>query len=111
MSETAYMKRIQASAAHHGTILYRNNVGQWRDYRTGQVVRYGLAPGSADLIGWTPVVITPDHFGQTLAVFTSVECKGRGTSVQRAQRNWRDAVVRDGGIGLILREPEEWVQR
>lgn len=107
MSEAKYMNQIQLAAARAGTVLYRNNVGMAQD-ASGRWVKFGLATGSADLIGWTPVTITQEHVGKTLAVFTSVECKGRSTPVRPEQIKWRDAVERDGGIARIVREPEEW---
>lgn len=106
MTESAYMKRLQVAAAKRGVCLYRNNVGMCRA-DDGRFIRFGLAPGSADLIGWTPVVITPEHVGKTLAVFTSIETKSRRGRVRDEQRAWMDAVIRDGGIARIMREPEE----
>lgn len=71
----------------------------------GRWVHYGLAVGSADLIGWYPLVIKPEHVGRTVAVFLSVETKrpkGR-TAKDRLekQRNWRNAVQAAGGIALF----------
>ena len=108
MSENSYQKRIQAAAARAGVCLYRNNVGQARDAVTGRVIRFGLCKGSSDLIGWTPVQITPEMVGQTVAVFTAVECKGERTRITPEQVNWLRAVKRDGGIALVKREPEDW---
>jgi hypothetical protein len=48
--------------------LYRNNTGTLRDQH-GRPVTFGLAVGSADLIGWTTRTITPDMVGQQVAVF------------------------------------------
>ncbi|NDC35967.1 MAG: hypothetical protein EBZ51_11485 [Synechococcaceae bacterium WB9_2_112] len=57
-----------------------------RDER-GQLVTFGLCPGSADLIGYRTVTITPEMVGQTVAVFCAVEVKaerGRPTPQQLA---------------------------
>jgi hypothetical protein len=52
-----------------GGRVFRNNVGE---YKVGdRYIRYGLCPGSSDIIGWTPVKITPEMVGTTLPVFTA----------------------------------------
>jgi hypothetical protein len=66
--------------------LFRNNVGTART-GDGRFIRFGLHPGSPDLIGWRRCVITPDMVGQTLAVAVGIEVKttkGRVTSEQAA---------------------------
>jgi ribosomal protein S19 len=40
-------------------------------------VQFGLCKGSADLIGWKRVTVTPEMVGSTVAVFTSIEVKTR----------------------------------
>ena len=46
-------------ASQCGSTLFKNNVGKLRDER-GNLVTFGLCKGSSDLIGWTPITITPD---------------------------------------------------
>ena len=90
--------------------LFRNQVGQLPDPRTGRPVQFGLAKGSADLVGWKTVTITPDMVGQEVAVFTSLEIKtpkGRATAYQQA---WMNCVERAGGIAGIARSVEDAVQ-
>lgn len=118
----------------HGVVLWRNNVGAFQS-KTGTWVRVGLANDSkqmnavlksADLIGWTPIEITPDMVGQTVAVFTSIEVKEEGyrpsgkkqLAHYAAQEKWRDGVLRDGGIAGIVDSSEaagqlvvEWLER
>lgn len=66
-------------------------------------VKYGLAPGSADLIGIRRVVVTPDMVGQTIGVFVSIECKkGRGRA-ETEQVIWRDMILRFGGRAGVAR--------
>ena len=87
--------------------LFRNQVGQLPDPRTGRPVQFGLAKGSADLVGWKTVTITPDMVGQEVAVFTSIEVKtpkGRATQYQKA---WMDCVEKAGGIAGIARSTED----
>lgn len=99
-------------------VMFRNNVGAFRS-PNGQWVRYGLANDSkqmnqhtksADLIGWTPVVVTSEMVGHTIPVFTSIEVKEQGytplghkqVAHYKAQENWRDSVLRAGGIAAIV---------
>ncbi len=90
--------------------LFRNQVGQLPDPRTGRPVQFGLAKGSADLVGWKTVTITPDMVGQEVAVFTSIEVKttkGRATQYQQA---WMNCVEKAGGIAGIARSTEDAVE-
>ena len=68
----------------------------------GRPIKYGLQPGSGDLIGWTSVEITQEMVGQRVAVFTSIEAKTEGDTVKDEQRAWARAVQYAGGIGRIV---------
>ena len=87
--------------------LFRNNVGRLPDPRTGRLVTFGLAPGSADLIGWRSLVITPDMVGQRVAVFCSIEVKAPRGRVRPDQAAWLAAVQSAGGIAGVARSPED----
>lgn len=99
--------------------LHRNNVGTgWVGsvlrHSGGEMVlkfprplRAGLEKGSADLIGWTEVVVTEAMVGQRLAVFTSVEVKSGSGRLEPDQRDWRDKVTAAGGIARTLRSAGE----
>lgn len=67
----------------------------------GRPIKYGLQPGSGDLIGWTPVEITLEMVGETVAVFTSIEAKTEGDTVKRDQYAWARRVRHVGGIARI----------
>lgn len=109
-SEAKIQSQVRLEAARKGVKLWRNNVGVYLDVR-GVPVRYGLANDSkrlneacksGDLIGWRPLLITPDHVGSRFAQFVSRECKKsgwryKGDSHERAQLKWIEAVVADGG--------------
>ena len=109
-SEAAVQAAVRLEAARKGVRLFRNNVGALIDSR-GVPVRYGLANESkqvnevmksADLIGWRPVVIGPQHVGQCLALFVSREVKAVGwhyTGADRepAQLAWAQLVTAGGG--------------
>lgn len=104
------MRALQIAASRRGSRLLRNNVGMLPDpKRPGCMVRYGLCVGSSDLIGWTPLVVTPEMAGRKIAVFSAVEVKtvaGRATSDQRA---FLAAVERDGGIAILARSESDLV--
>ena len=82
-SETVVQQQARLKLARIGSQMWRNNVGACVD-DAGRLVRYGLANESSqmnrcikssDLIGITPVVVTPDMVGKTIGVFTALECK------------------------------------
>ena len=105
MTEASLMRRIMLALSRR-CILFRNQSGFY--IQDGRPIRYGIAnPGGSDLIGWTPVEITPDMVGTRLAVFTALEiktAKGRATKEQEA---FVAAVKRAGGIAEIVRSEEE----
>ena len=68
---------------------------------------FGLAKGSADLIGWRTVIITPEMVGQRLAVFTSIEVKTPTGRVRPEQHAWMAAVSGAGGIAGIARSVQD----
>lgn len=90
-----------------GSVMFRNNVGAYRD-ETGRVIRYGVGnPGGSDLIGWTPITITSDMVGRTVAVFTAVEVKTPKGKPTEAQVNFLQQVTKSGGIAGIARSPDD----
>ncbi len=55
--------------------------------------------GASDLNGWTPVVITPDMVGHTVAVFTAIETKASSGGKKRdGQVTYIDRATADGAI-------------
>ena len=109
-SEAAVQAAVRLEAARKGVRLFRNNVGALVDSR-GVPVRYGLANDSkqvnevmksADLIGWRPLLIGPQHMGTVVAQFVSRECKRpgwhyTGDAHEEAQLNWAQLVTAAGG--------------
>jgi hypothetical protein len=93
--------QLAASAGGGPARLWRNNVGALRDQR-GQLVRYGLCPGSSDLIGLRTVVVTPDMVGQRIALFCAVEVKDRGRPTEQ-QQAFINLVQQAGGRAGIAR--------
>jgi len=70
-------------------------------------VQFGLARGSADLIGWRSVVVTPDMVGQRIAVFTSIEVKTATGRLRPEQQAWLGVVQGAGGIAGVARSVED----
>jgi hypothetical protein len=124
-SEAAGQQRIRLTAPTHGVRLWRNNVGACVDER-GNHIRYGLANEStamnrklksADLIGITPVTITPAMVGAVLGVFTSIECKRPGwkykaNAREQAQLSWAELILSMGGFAQFATDPADiWRQQ
>lgn len=120
MRESILIRNTMLAATVYGARLFRNNVGNgyvgslvtvlpngnavlanWRR------IQFGLAPGSSDLIGWTPVVITPDMVGRTLAVFSAIEDKTKNVSTTKMQKAFIEAVRADGGFAGVARSVDE----
>lgn len=103
-AETDLQQRIRLAL---GTLpevrAFRNQVGSLPDPHTGRLVTFGLARGSADLIGWRTVTVTPDMVGRRLAVFTSIEVKTPTGRLTPQQRHWLEAVHRAGGVAGVAR--------
>ena len=106
MSEQRIQQEIRLACSRGPVRLYRNNTGTLRDQH-GRPVTFGLAKGSADLIGWTTRTITSDMVGQSIAVFTSIEVKTPTGRVSPEQHAWLAAVQAAGGIAGIARSVEE----
>lgn len=120
MSETDLMRRIQMQASKLGARLFRNNIGSaWMGQSTRQDdgtviikharrVTYGIpGEGGSDLIGWTPVVITPEMVGKTVAVFSALEVKTDTGSATPEQMQFLSVVKSSGGISALVRTVDE----
>ena len=103
-AETTLQQQIRlAVGINPETRLFRNQCGALPDPRTGRLVTFGLARGSADLIGWRTITVTQAMVGTRLAVFTSIEVKVPTGRVRPEQQAWLEAVQGAGGIAIIAR--------
>jgi hypothetical protein len=103
-AETILQQRIRlAVGTNPETRIFRNQVGSLPDPRTGRLVTFGLARGSADLIGWRTITVTPEMVGTRLAVFCSIEVKTPTGRVRPEQQAWLTAVTQAGGLAGIAR--------
>lgn len=90
-------------ASQCGSTMFKNNTGKLRDER-GNIVTFGLCKGSSDLIGWTPITITPEMVGSKIAVFTAVEVKLNKNGKYKAtdeQKRFISAVLNNGGFAGV----------
>jgi hypothetical protein len=105
-SEQQIQQHIRLTCSTGNTRLFRNNTGTLRDQH-GRPVSFGLCKGSADLIGWRTVTVTPEMVGTQVAVFTSIEVKTPTGRVKPEQQQWLDAVQAAGGIAGVARSVED----
>lgn len=105
-TEANILQAVRLYASKLGLRLFRNNVGLFTT-NTGRKVRTGLCKGSSDLIGWTPITITQDMLGKTVAVFTAVECKTEKGRASKEQLNFIEQVKANGGFAVIARGEQD----
>lgn len=98
--------RFRIEATKLGARLFRNNVGLFKT-ADGRKIKTGLCNGSSDLIGWTPVTITPSMVGQTVAIFLAVEVKSATGELEPDQKDFIRSVRSAGGIAGVAVSPEE----
>lgn len=114
LGEATTTSFVRLEAARCGCTLWRNNSGVAPPHQLGgRPVRYGLANDSpklnkeiksSDLIGITPVTVTPDMVGRVIGVFTAVEMKEEGWKFNQseerevAQKKFHDIVKTNGGF-------------
>lgn len=113
-SEAGVSQRVRLAYANSGGLLWRNNVGAFKDDNDNWV-RYGLANDSqkmnksiksSDLIGVRPVTITPEMVGTVIGQFVAIECKHphwqyTGTDHEVAQLKFLQLVMAKGGLGYF----------
>lgn len=112
-------RKIIMDTCKIGCRLFKNNVGSatiknpdtGKEYR----VNFGLCKGSSDLIGWTPVAITNEMVGKTIAIFTAVEVKKDVSKKynkdrMESQQKFIDIVNKNGGIAFKSDNPDEAIK-
>jgi hypothetical protein len=105
-SEQQIQQEIRIACGTGPVRLFRNNTGTLRDQH-GRPVQFGLCKGSADLIGWRTVTVTPDMVGTQVAVFLSIEVKTPTGRLRPEQQQWLDAVQAAGGIAGVARSVDD----
>jgi len=109
VSEQRIQQEIRIACSTGDTRLFRNNTGTLKD-QNGRPVTFGLAKGSADLIGYRSITITPEMVGTTVAVFLSIEVKTPTGRLRPEQQQWLDAVQAAGGIAGVARSVEDAIR-
>jgi hypothetical protein len=106
VSEQRIQQEIRLAISHGDTKVFRNNTGTLKD-ANGRPVQFGLCKGSADLIGWRTVTVTPEMVGTQVAVFLSIEVKTPTGRLRPEQRQWLDAVQAAGGVAGVARSVDD----
>lgn len=107
MKESNIQRLIMLATSEAGATMFRNNIGAYTTPE-GYRVKYGVGnPGGADLIGITPVTITPDMVGRTVGVFTAIEVKTKIGKPTEQQINFRRVILENGGIAGIARSADD----
>lgn len=99
-TETSILQAVRlALGSHPSVVLWRNNVGLARFTKNGRPasVRYGLCPGSADLVG----IISPS--GRMFAL----EVKTPTGKLSAEQQKWIALVRSMGGFATTVQSPDE----
>lgn len=86
--------------------LFNNAVGIYKDPK-GHVFRFGLAPGSSDLIGWKSGFITQEDVGKKYARFLAIEVKAPKGHPTDIQENFIRTVQDMGGLAGIAYSSDE----
>ena len=71
--------------------------------RGGRPLHAGLCVGSSDLIGYSALVVRPEHVGQRLAVFAAVEVKTERGRPSAEQTRFINHIEQAGGKAGIAR--------
>lgn len=103
--EQAVQNRIRLALSRGPVRLWRNNTGALKD-ASGRLVRYGLAKGSSDLVGFRTITITPDMVGSQVAVFAAIEVKDRGRATPE-QLQFLEQVRQAGGLAGLARSVDD----
>jgi hypothetical protein len=103
--ELAIQNAIRIEHGSGPARLWRNNTGALKD-ASGRLVRYGLCPGSSDLIGLRTRIITELDLGHRFAQFVAIEVKDRGRLTPE-QQAFIAMVEQAGGLAGVARSPED----
>lgn len=97
--------RVETSGAWLGKVIHRD--GDTVTLSGARMMQTGLCKGGSDIIGITPVTITPDMVGEKIGVFTAQEVKTKTGRATKEQLRFIEAVNKAGGIAGIARSVDE----
>ena len=87
----------------------------WKNYngtvftKDMQQFKVGFGDGTSDLIGFTPIKITPEMVGKTVAVFTAIEMKKEKNGAYGAtdgQKKFIKKIKEKGGLAGVAYDNE-----
>jgi hypothetical protein len=120
-AEQHLRKAVLTALSGLGARLFRVNTGMaWAGevertgpnvyIRNAYPVRMGLVEGGSDLVGWTPVRVTPEMVGELVAVFTAIELKVGRQPTTEAQDRFLARVAEAGGASGVARTVADAVE-
>ena len=119
--ESRASDKVRLAASSLGARIFRNNTGVLYD-KNGTPVFFGLGNEPkkiegkrlnqhfkfGDFIGATPVTITPNMVGQTIAVFTNIEVKPEGKLLPTLSKAGRNPKSREGLQLKAINMVKDW---
>ena len=93
-AHTALVNRCLVRLTERGCFVWRHSTGMAT--AGNRFLPFGL-PGSSDIVGMLP------HGGRFLAV----ECKTGNARLGEQQKRFRDRIVKQGGLHVVARSPED----
>jgi len=129
MTESPIMRRGLLALSAYGARVFRIQVGTFfagkPEYisenrsvrvspgdivlRKARTVDVGIT-GMHDIIGWKSVTVTPAMIDKKIAVFSSFEAKSETGSATPEQINFRDVVLKAGGMSGIFQNDDEAIK-
>ena len=97
--------RNETARAWVGKVIHKS--GDQVTLKGAQMLPFGLCVGSSDIVGITPLKITPEMVGTTVGVFTAWETKTSTGKASDEQKKFLRAVRRFGGFAGIARTIKE----
>lgn len=111
----ARLFRVNTGQAWTGEVVRNRSSGKQAVFlgpndiviRNARPFRAGLVKGGSDIVGITPVVVTPDMVGKTIGVFTGYEAKTGRLQASEDQNKFLEMVRRLGGIAKVVRSVDD----
>lgn len=99
-SEANIQQLIRLALAEAGHVVFRNNVGAYKDPKSGRLISYGVGgKGGSDLIGWTKD-----------GVFLAIEVKAEKGRVRPEQTQFIVAARAKGCYAGVARSADDAVR-
>ena len=126
MKESSILKQVRLEATKRGRFV-RVNVGQGWTGKVTRIARRGMVDvdagdvvirqarpfqagppaGTADLLGVTRVVVTPEMVGKVIGVATAIETKTAKGRQRDEQKTFERVMVAQGGLYILARSADD----